>query len=106
MAEDKKSVDPTLIGFFESMERTNVEKITDEMWVGLSGDSSDSESLDVKSENEDDEDRPWRPSQVVFVKSVVKKGQIEGMKGRYFLDISIVRAGGKTLFLFLKQMKW
>jgi hypothetical protein len=40
------------------------------------------------------------------VKSVVKKGQIEGMKGRYFLDISIVRAGGKTLFLFLKQMKW
>jgi hypothetical protein len=26
MAEDKKSVDPTLAGFYEAMERTNVEK--------------------------------------------------------------------------------
>jgi hypothetical protein len=26
MAEDKKSVDPTLPGFYEAMERTNVEK--------------------------------------------------------------------------------
>jgi hypothetical protein len=29
------------------MEKTNVEKITDEMLVGLSGDSSGSESFDV-----------------------------------------------------------
>jgi hypothetical protein len=27
MAEDKKSVDPTLAGFYGAMERTNVEKI-------------------------------------------------------------------------------
>jgi hypothetical protein len=31
MAEDKKTVDPTLAGFYEAMERTNVEKITVEM---------------------------------------------------------------------------
>ena len=40
MVEDKKSVDPTLVGFYEAMERTNVEKITDEMLAGLPGDSS------------------------------------------------------------------
>jgi hypothetical protein len=53
MAEDKKSVDPTLAGFYEAMERTNVEKITNEMLAGLSSDSSNSESFDVESENED-----------------------------------------------------
>jgi hypothetical protein len=49
MAEDKKSVDLTLVGFYEAMERSNVEKITDEMLAGLSGDSSGSESFDVES---------------------------------------------------------
>jgi hypothetical protein len=58
MAEENKSVDPALAGFYEAMERTNVEKITDEMSAGLSRDSSDSESFDVESENEDGEDRP------------------------------------------------
>ena len=58
MAEENKSVDPALAGFCEAMERTNVEKITDEMFAGLSRDSSDSESFDVESENEDGEDRP------------------------------------------------
>jgi hypothetical protein len=48
------------------MERTNVEKMTDEMLAGLSRDSSDSESFDVENENEDAKDRPWRPSHVVF----------------------------------------
>jgi hypothetical protein len=57
MAEDKKSVDPTLVGFYEAMERTNVEKITNEILAGLSGDSSDSESFNVESENENAEDR-------------------------------------------------
>jgi hypothetical protein len=33
------------------MERTNVEKITDEILVGLSGDSSDSEDFDIESDN-------------------------------------------------------
>jgi hypothetical protein len=37
MAEDKKSVDATLTGFYEAMERTNVEKITDEMLAGCLG---------------------------------------------------------------------
>jgi hypothetical protein len=47
-----------LAGFYEAMERTNVEKITDEMLAGLSGDSSDSESFDIESDNDDAEDRP------------------------------------------------
>jgi hypothetical protein len=97
MVEDKKSVDPTLAGFYEAMERTNIEKITNEMLVGLSSDSCDNESFDVESENEDAEDRPWRPSHVVFGKSTVKQGQIEAMKGRYFHDISIVRVGGESI---------
>jgi hypothetical protein len=97
MTEEKKSIDPTLAGFYESMERTNVEKITDEMLVGLSGDSSDSESFGVESENEDAEDWPWRASHVVFGKSSVKQGKIESMKGKYFCDISIVRTGGESI---------
>jgi hypothetical protein len=78
------------------MERTNTKKITNEMLAGLSENSSDSESFDVQSGNEDTEDRPWRPSHVVFGKSTIKQGQIEAMKGRYFRDISIVRAGGES----------
>jgi hypothetical protein len=66
------------------------------MLDGLSGDSNDSESFDVESENEDAKDRPWRPSHVVFGKSTVKQGQIEAMNGKYFHDISIVRAGGES----------
>jgi hypothetical protein len=38
----------------------------------------------------------WRPSHVVFGKSTIKQGQIEAMKGRYFRDISIMRAGGEN----------
>jgi hypothetical protein len=94
MAEDKKTVDPTLVGFYEAMERTNVEKITDKMLARLFGDSIDSDSFDVESGNEDVEDRPWRPSHVVFGKSTVEQGQIEAMKGKYFHDISIVWVGG------------
>jgi hypothetical protein len=100
MAEEKKSMDPALAGFYEAMERINVEKITVEMLAGLSGDSSDNESFDVESENEDAEDRPWRPSHVVFGKSTVKQGQIEVMKDKYFHDISIVRDGGESTIPF------
>jgi hypothetical protein len=63
---------------------------------GLSEDSSDSNSFDVESGNEDVEDRPWRPSHVVFGKSTVKQGKIEAMKGKYFHDVSIVRAEGES----------
>jgi hypothetical protein len=97
MAEDKKSVDPTLAGFYGAMERTNVEKITNEMLAKLSGDSSNNESFVVESENEDAEDWPWRPSHVVFGKSTIRQGQIEAMKGKYFHDVSIVRAGGENI---------
>jgi hypothetical protein len=58
MAEDKKTVDPTPAGFYKAMEMSNVEKITNEMLAGLSGDSSNSDSFDVESGNEDVEDRP------------------------------------------------
>jgi hypothetical protein len=97
MAEDKKSADPTLAGFYKAMERTKVEKITKEMLARLSGDSSDSESFDVESENENAKDRSWRPSHVVFEKSTIRQGQIEAMKGKYFHDVFIVRARGEDI---------
>jgi hypothetical protein len=106
MAKKKKITDPALTRFYEVMEKTNIEKITNEMLAGLSGNSNDSESFDVESENEDVEDRPWRPSHVVFGRSTVKQSQIEAMKGIYFHDISIVRARGRIPFLFLKLMRW
>ena len=58
MAEEKKIIDPALAGFYESMEKTNMQKIAIEMLAGLSENSSDSESFDVESGNEDVEDRP------------------------------------------------
>jgi hypothetical protein len=62
MDEEKKITYPALSGFYESMEKTNIEKMTNEMLAGLSEDSSDSDSFDVESGNEDVEDRPWMPS--------------------------------------------
>jgi hypothetical protein len=50
----------------------------------------------LESGNEDAEDRPWRPSHTIFIKSSIKQNQIDAMKGRYFCDISIVRAGGDS----------
>jgi hypothetical protein len=76
------------------------------MLAGLSGDSSDSDSFDVESENEDVEDRPWRSSHVVFGKSSVKQGHIEGMKENIFMIYPFWELDEKALFLFLKQMKW
>ena len=58
IADEKKIVDPALSGFYEAMEKTNVEKIANEMLAGISENSSDSESFDVESGNEDAEDRP------------------------------------------------
>jgi hypothetical protein len=87
------------------MEKTNIEKIT-KMLAGLSENSSDTESFDVESGNEDVEDRPWRPSHVVFGKSTIKQGQIESMKGKYFHDVSVVRAGGEDTVPLPIAMKW
>jgi hypothetical protein len=106
MVEDKRSEDPALAGFYEAMERTNVEKITDEILAGLSKDYGDSEDFDIKSDNDDVEDRSWRPSHVVFGKSTMKKGHVEAMKGKYFHDVSIVRIGGENIVPLPEKMKW
>jgi hypothetical protein len=50
----------------------------------------------MESEDEDANNQPWRPSHTIFDKSSIKKSQIDAMKGRYFRDISIVRAGGDS----------
>ena len=94
MVEEKKIADPALTGFYEAMEKTNIEKVTNEMLAGLSEDFGDSESFDLESGNEGAEDWPWRPSHTIFGKSTIKQSQIDAMKGRYFRDISIMRAGG------------
>ena len=62
----------------------------------MSKDFDDSRSFDMESEDEDANNQPWRPSHTIFGKSSIKKSQIDAMKGRYFRDISIVRAGGDS----------
>ena len=73
MADEKKVVDPALAGFYEAMEKTNIEKITNEILADLSEDSDDSDDFDVESGNEDAEDQPWRPSHTIFGKSSIKQ---------------------------------
>jgi hypothetical protein len=77
MPEDKRSEDPALAKFYKAMERTNVEKVTNDILAGLSEDSGDSEDFDIDSGNDDVEDRPWRLSHLVFGKSTVKKCHVE-----------------------------
>jgi hypothetical protein len=96
MSEEKKVVDPFLAGFYESMAKTNTEKITKEIMADLTEDSDDSDDYDVESGDEDSEDRPWWPSHTIFGKSSIKQSQIDAMKGRYFRDMSIVRVGGDS----------
>src|SRR5688572_24320259 len=96
VAEDKKVVDPFIAGFYESMAKTNIEKITGEIMADLSEDSDDSDDFDVESGDEDSEDRPWRPSHTIFGKSTTKQSQVDAMRGRYFRDMSIVRVGGDS----------
>jgi hypothetical protein len=106
MSEDKKVVAETKLslleeknlGFLESISKTNTEKITREILEGLSEDTGDSDSYDAESGGEDSEDRPWRPSHAVFGKSTIKQSHLANMRGRYFRDLSIVRAdeGEKT----------
>jgi hypothetical protein len=93
MAGEKKTDEPTLFGFYKAMEETNAEKIARETLARISESSSDSEDFDIESGNEGAEDRPWRQSHAIFGKSTIKQSQIDAMKGRYFRDISIVRAG-------------
>jgi hypothetical protein len=98
-AETKLSLDEEKnLGFLIAMAETNTEKITKEILEGLSEDTDDSGSFDVESGGEESEDRPWRPSHTVFGKTTIKQSHIDNMRGRYFRDISIVRAdaGEKT----------
>jgi hypothetical protein len=100
MSQDKKVVAETKLslseeknlGFLESIAKTNTEKITREILEGLSEDTGDSDSYDVESGGEDSEDRPWRPSHTVFGKSSIKQSHLDNMRGRYFRDMSTVRA--------------
>jgi hypothetical protein len=100
MSEDKKVVTESKLSlseeknlcFLELMAKTNTEKITREILEGLSEDTSDSDSYDVESGGEDSKDRPWRPSHTVFGKSTIKQSHLDNMRGRYFQDMSIVRA--------------
>jgi hypothetical protein len=92
--EQKKAANPYIAGFLESMAKSNTEKITKEILEGLSEDTCDSDSYDAESGGEDSEDRPWRPSHSIFGKSTIKQNHLESMRGRYFRDMSIVRAGG------------
>jgi hypothetical protein len=92
--EEKKAVNPYIAGFIESMAKSNTEKITKEILEGLSEDTGDSDSYDAECGGEDSEDRPWRPSHAIFGKLAIKQSHLENMRGRYFRDLSIVRAGG------------
>jgi hypothetical protein len=100
MSEDEKAIGESKLslseemnlGFIESIAKTNAEKITREILEGLSEDTSDSDSYDVESGGEDSEDRPWQPSHAVFGKSTIKQSHLDNMRGRYFWDMSIVRA--------------
>jgi hypothetical protein len=92
-AETKLSLSEEMhLGFLESIAKTNTEKITREILEGLSEDTGDSDSYDADSGGEDSEDRPWRPSHSVFGKSAIGQSHLENMRGRYFRDMSIVRA--------------
>jgi hypothetical protein len=92
--EEKKAVNPYIAGFIESVEKTNTEKITKEILEGLSEDTGDSDDYDAESGGEDSEDRPWRLSHTNFGKSTIKQSHLDNMRGRYFRDMCIVRAGG------------
>jgi hypothetical protein len=75
------------LGFLESIARTNTKKITREILEGLSEDTGESDTYDVESGGEDSEDRP-----TVFGKSSIKQSHLDNMRGRYFRDMSTVRA--------------
>jgi hypothetical protein len=92
LTEEEKLLEEKTAGFIESIAKTNTEKITKEILEGLSEDIDDNDSYDAESGGEDFEDRPWRPSHAVFGKSTIRQSHLDNMRGRYFRDISIVRA--------------
>jgi hypothetical protein len=99
LTEEEKVLEEKTAAFVESIAKTNTEKITREILEGLSEDTDDSDIYDTESGGENSEDRPWRPSHSVFGKSTIKQSHLDNMRGRYFRDMSIVRAdnGEKTV---------
>jgi hypothetical protein len=99
LTEEEKLLEEKTAGFIESIAKTTTEKITKEILEGLSEDTDDSDSYDAESGGKDSEDRPWRPSHTVFGKSTIRQSHLDNMRGRYFRDISIVRAdnGDRTI---------
>jgi hypothetical protein len=84
---------------FVSVRPATAAKASSEGWrlclrpnKGLSEDTDDSDSYDAEGGGEDSEDRLWRPSHAVFGKSTIRQSHLDNMRGRYFRDISIVRA--------------
>jgi hypothetical protein len=92
LTEEEKLLEEKTAGFIESIAKTNTEKITRGILEGLSEDTDDSDSYDAESGGEDSKYRPWRPSHTVFGKSTIRESHLDNMRGRYFRDISIVRA--------------
>jgi hypothetical protein len=103
--EEKKVVDPFIARFYESMAKTNTEKITKEIMEGLSEDSDDSDSYDVESGDEDSEDRPWRPSHTIFGKSSIKQSHIDAMRGDISAICPLWGLDETTLPLLLRKTK-
>jgi hypothetical protein len=95
--EEEKLLEEETARFIESIAKTNTEKITKEILEGLSKDTDDSDGYDAESGGEDLEDRPWRPSHAVFGKSTIRQSHLDNMRGRYFRDISIVRADNRDM---------
>jgi hypothetical protein len=87
-----KLLEEKTAGCIESIAKTNIEKITKEILEGLSEDTDDNDIYDAESGGEDSEDRPWRPSHAVFGKLTIRQSHLDNMRGRYFRDMSIVRA--------------
>jgi hypothetical protein len=92
LIEEEKLLEEKTAGFVESIAKTNTEKVTKEILEGLSEYTDDSDSYDLESGGEDSEDRPWQPSHTVFGKPTIKQSHLDNMRGRYFRDMSIVRA--------------
>jgi hypothetical protein len=92
LSEEEKLLEEKTARFVESIAKTNTEKITKEILEGLSEDTDGIDSYDAESGGEDSEDRPWRPSHAIFGKSTIKQSHLDNMRGRYFRDVSIVRA--------------
>jgi hypothetical protein len=92
LSEEENLLEEKTAGFIGSIAKTNTEKITKEILEGLSEETDDSDNYDAESGGEDSEDRPWRPSHAAFGKSTIKQSHLDNMRGRYFRDMTIVRA--------------